>query len=243
MAKRRKKSSGGGGDDVVVIDFSQMEESEGGGKRYKEGDYVGKILSAKRDVSSEKGSPCIKIVLQFTEGRYKGKKITERLWLSNKALPRIADLMEILGVKVPKREVEIPLKKLVGKEIGFSLEDEEYDDKMRSRVSWDFLDPDDVRDSDDEDDDDDDDLDLDDEDEDDEDEDDEDDDDDEDEEDLDDMDRSELKAYIKENDLDVKVTKKMSEAKIRKAIEAAESDDDDDEDDDDELESLDLDDL
>jgi hypothetical protein len=248
MAKR-KKGAKRGSEDVVVIDFSQMEESEGGGKRYKEGDYVGKILSAKRDVSSEKGSPCIKIVLQFLDGRYKGKKITERLWLSNKALPRIADLLEILGVKVPKREVGIPLKKLVGKEIGFSLEDEEYDDKMRSRVSWDFLDPDDVREDDDEDEDDDDDdeLDLDDEDEDDEDDDDDDDDDedDEDEVDLSDMDRSELKAYIKENDLDVKVTKKTKDAKIRKLIEAAEEadDEDDDDDDDDELESLDLDDL
>lgn len=252
MAKSRKKK--GGGADVAVIDFSKMEESEGGGKRYKEGDYVGRIASAKRDVSSEKGSPCIKVVLQFTEGRYKGKKITERLWLSPKALPRLVDMLEILGVKVPKKEVQLPLKKLVGKEIGFSLEDEEYDEKIRSRVSWDFLDPDDVRESDDDDDDDeldiddddDDDLDPDDEDDEDDEDDDDDDDDDEDDDDvdLDDMDRAELKAYIKDNDLDVKVTKKMKEAKIRKLIEAAESDDDDDdEDDDDDLESLDLDDL
>lgn len=242
MAKKKSNS------DTVVVDFSQMEQSEGGGKRYAKGDYVGVITKAVRDVSSQQGSPCIKITLKIKGGKYDGKTVVERLWLSPKALPRLAEMLEILGVKVGKKEVGIPLKKLKGKTIGFSLEDEEYEGKIRSRVSWDFLDPDDVvegDDDDDDDDEDDDDLDpdLDDDDED-EDEDDEDEDEDEDEEDLEEMDRSELKAYIKENDLDVKVTKKMSDAKIRKLIEAAEDEDDDDDDDeDDDLESLDLDEL
>lgn len=62
--------------------------------------------------------------------------------------------------------------------------------------------------------------------------DDEDDDDDEDE--LDDLDRDELKAYIKENELSVKVTKSMDEDDIREAIREAEGDEDDDDEDDDE---------
>ena len=47
---------------------------------------------------------------------------------------------------------------------------------------------------------------------------------------LDDMDRSELKAYIKEHELDVKVTKKMEDDDIREAIRAAEAENGDDED-------------
>ena len=47
---------------------------------------------------------------------------------------------------------------------------------------------------------------------------------------LDDMDRSELKAYIKEHELDVKVTKKMEDDDIREAIRAAESENGNDED-------------
>lgn len=46
---------------------------------------------------------------------------------------------------------------------------------------------------------------------------------------LDDMDRSELKAYIKEHGLDVKVTKKMEDDDIREAIRAAEAENGDDE--------------
>ena len=47
---------------------------------------------------------------------------------------------------------------------------------------------------------------------------------------LDDMDRSELKAYIKEHELDVKVTKKMEDDDIREAIRAAEAENDNDSD-------------
>lgn len=222
MANKRK--------DVIVVDFSKMEESEGGPRRFPEGDYKGKIIKAVRDVSSDKGSPCIKMTLKITEGKFKGKNVIERVWLSPKALPRLADMLEILGVKVKKTEIGIPVDQLVGKEIGFRLEDDEYEGTTRSKVAWDFMAPEDVGD---EDDDDEEDWDEDDEDEDDEEEDDEDE---EDEVDLSEMDRAELKAYIKENDLDVTVKKGMSEAKIRKAIEAAGSDDD-------ELESLDLEEL
>ena len=56
---------------------------------------------------------------------------------------------------------------------------------------------------------------------------------------LDDMDRSELKTYIKEHELNVKVTKKMEDDDIREAIRAAEAEngnDEDEQDDEPELE-------
>jgi hypothetical protein len=49
---------------------------------------------------------------------------------------------------------------------------------------------------------------------------------------LDDMSRKELKQYIKENELDVKVKKSWDDSDIVEAIRGAESDDDDDDDDD-----------
>jgi hypothetical protein len=60
--------------------------------------------------------------------------------------------------------------------------------------------------------------------------------DDEDEVDLSEMDRSELKSFIKENELEVKVTKKMTDDAIREAIEEAmgEEEEEEDEDEDDE---------
>lgn len=51
---------------------------------------------------------------------------------------------------------------------------------------------------------------------------------------LDEMDRTELKKYIAENDLEVKVKKSMDDDDIREAIREAEGADDDDDDDDDE---------
>jgi len=247
MAKS-KKVARQKGTDTVIVDFGQMEESSGGGKRYKEGEYVGKIIAAVNDVSSQKGSPCIKITIQFTEGRYKGKKIVDRLWLTPKSLPRLVDLLDLLGVKAPKGEVSIPLKKLKGKKIGFSVEDEESQDgkKMYSRVGWDFVDPEDVMEDDDDDDDDDilDDDDDEDEDEDEDEDDEEEEEDDEAEVDLDDLDRAELKALARSEGLPIKVKKSMKDSQLRKEIKAAlEGKDDDDDDDEDELESLDLEDL
>lgn len=54
---------------------------------------------------------------------------------------------------------------------------------------------------------------------------------------LDDMNRSELKAYIKEHKLDVKVTKKMEDDDIREAIRAAEAENDEEEEQEDEPET------
>jgi len=62
--------------------------------------------------------------------------------------------------------------------------------------------------------------------------DDEDEDDSDDEDELDEMDRDELKEYISENELEVKVKKSMSDDDIREAIREAEGDEDDDDDDD-----------
>lgn len=226
--KGRKKQKGGAG--TVIADFGHEDAKGGGGRnpRIPAGDYVAKIVSAKQK-ESESGNQMIVWKFKIVEGKYKGKEMTGRTVLTPKSLWVLRNLLEALGAEVPEKKTKVKYTKYIGEKIGISVEDGEYNNKPTSEVN-DFLDPEMVgaEDDDDEDEDvDDDDL-----------------DDDEDEVDLDEMDRKELKAYVKEEELDVKVTKKMDEDDIREAIAEAEGDgDDDDDDDDDEMEEVDLDEL
>lgn len=226
--------------DVIRVDFSKAEGGIGG-VRIPENDYRFKVVKVKKGKSSEKETPGLFVTLKVMEGKHKGKTIPDRLWLTPKSYNRLREFMEAMGLKVPNKAVDIPYKKFKGKELGGTVvDDEPYQGRIRSKIGA-YIDLETLEELYSEDDDEDEDFDDDevDEDEDDEDEDDDSDDDedeDEDEDDLSEMNRKELKAYIKENDLDVKVKKGMDADDIREAIEeAGEDSDDDDEDDEDEL--------
>lgn len=227
MAKKRRKKTSEAG--VITAEFGHEDAKGGGGRnpRLPEGDYVAKIIDAKQAEAKSSGNQMIVWTFKILEGKYKGKKLTGRTTLVPKALFMLRDLLEALGKEVPEKTVKVNYKECIGEKIGISLEDEEYENKPTTEVNG-FLDADMVGAEDEDDEDEDDDA-LDDDDE-----------DDDDEADLDDMDRDELKAYIKENDLGVKVKKSWDEDDIREAIGEAEDDDDDEDDD---MEEVDLDEL
>lgn len=191
MAKTKTKNKASSGD-VVTVDFEGTEsrggkKSGGGRKHYPEGDYKVKVKDAKWGRSANKESPRLEVTYNFTEGKLKGKEIRDDLYLSPKALWRLRNAMEAMGIQVPDKKVKVNPDKLVGKTCAVTLEDEEYEEKIYSRVTdtysldeWD----DSASDLDDDDEDDDDEDDSDDDEDDDEDE----DSDDEDDDDLDDLD-------------------------------------------------------
>lgn len=205
MAKKRRKksSSSKGKSDVLRIDFRKEEEGGGGGIRVPENDYAVKLVAVKKIRSSEKDTPGILIKCKITDGKHKGKTIPDRLWITPKSLWRIRSLLEAIGVTVPKKAVDIPLKKLLGKEFGITVvDDDPYKGRIKSTIA-DFIDLETLNEDDDEDDDDIDDDDLeDDEDDDDDDVDDEDDDDDDDEEEDDDDEDDDDDDDLDELDLD-----------------------------------------
>lgn len=231
MAKRSKRRKKSGAAGTVVAEFGHEEAKGGGGRnpRIKEGDYIAKIVDAKQEESNA-GNQMITWKFKIIKGKYKGKVMTGRTTLTPKALFMLRNLLEALGKEVPEKTVKVKYKEYIGETVGITVEDGEYNNKPVSEVN-DFFDPDQGPEEDEDDDEDDEDLD------------DDDDEDEDDESDLDDMDRKELKAYIKENELDVKVKKSMDEDDIREAITEAEDGDDDDEDDDDEMDEVDLDEL
>lgn len=221
------------------VDFGAIEEGGGSRVRVPEGDYRVKITSVKHAVS-QSGNDMFVWEFRGVDGKLKGKELKDYTTLTTKSLWKLRDLLEAVSGKSPGGKVNMRklldyCKKQVGKEMGVTLEDDEYtNDKGKTFISSKVSDYVSLEDLDDtapeEDIEDEDDADV---------EDDEDDDDEDDDE-LEDLDRAGLKKYIKDENIDVKVKKSMSDDDIRDAIREATEDDDDDEE---EIEDVDLDEL
>lgn len=213
---------------ATEVDFGDIEDGGGARVHVPEGDYRAKIKSVKFE-TSQSGNPMFVWIIVGTEGRLKNKELKEYTALTKKALWKLRDLMEAAIGKSPGGKINVRKlldyckKNVVGKEVGITLEDDEYtNDKGKTFVSSkikDYIPIDDLEtgvDSD------------------------EDDDDVEDEDDdaLADMDRVALKNHIATNGLDITVKKSMTDDDIREAI-AALSEDEEDEEDEDEDDGLD----
>lgn len=131
----RERSSRG---KIVSVDFSGTD-SRGGAKgsrsyHFPPNDYAAKVKSAELAKSSEKETPEVKVVYVVTKGKYKGKTIIDDLYLTKKALWRVRQTWEAAGIKVPSSKVKLNPAKIVGKEVAITIDDDEYENKVRSRV-------------------------------------------------------------------------------------------------------------
>lgn len=139
---------------AVQLDFTKVKDGGNFNKRHQPaGDYPGKVLKVQDAKAKGNGDPMWLFTIQAGNGGtypYYCKFTENQLW-------KIRNLCVAAGLNVPKKRISVDPNKLVGKEIGVSLEDEEYEGKMQSTVSATFpiseLDPSAFNDTDDGDDD------------------------------------------------------------------------------------------
>jgi len=121
---------------VVSLNMRGVEGRTGGRVHYPEGDYLVKVTKAELGKSSEKETPAAIMSFQFTQDKaLKGKNIREYFYLTDKAMWKVRNLLEACGVKVPDKSFNFDFAKLVGKSLAITIEDEEYDNKTRSRIT------------------------------------------------------------------------------------------------------------
>jgi hypothetical protein len=129
--------------DEVLVDFGDTESREGKKSTRRihlpPGDYAAKCVKAELGKSKEKKTPGILCVYQITQGKHKGKKLRDDLWLTEGSLWRTRQTLEAMGIRVPSKKVKIDVTKMKNKELAITLEDDEYDDKVYSRVADAFL--------------------------------------------------------------------------------------------------------
>lgn len=114
---------------AVELDFSNVKEFQGR-TRIPEGDYAFKIVSIDTKTKSKAGNPMWTVDLDVIGPSQEGKRLKTYLALTEKALFKLRDLLESIGLKVGKQKIKIDPQKLVGKTVGANVRDgEPYGEK------------------------------------------------------------------------------------------------------------------
>lgn len=115
-----------------AVDMTNVKEQGNFNPRHKaEGDYRAKIVKVD-DHKSKSGGEMWVFTIQLTEdqratyGHYCG--------FDEKNAWKVRNLLIACGKKVPKKRVNVDPNSLVGKEIGVTLIDDEYEGKMKSTI-------------------------------------------------------------------------------------------------------------
>src|SRR5688572_5945261 len=121
---------------AVVVDFSNVKEGGNFNKKhYPGGDYRGTVLSVQDAVKKDdKKVKMWLFTIQVKTGKYPyyvTPGAENQAW-------KVRNLFVAAGQNVPKKRVNVDPNKVVGKDIGVTLEDEEYDGKMQSVVAATF---------------------------------------------------------------------------------------------------------
>lgn len=118
-----------------TMDFTNVKD--GGGnfnkKRFPEGDYKARIAKVEDAVSKSKN----KMWLYTIEVKYKGAVGTYPHYcvLTENSLWKLRTLFAACGIIIPKKKMAIDPNKIVGRVIGVTLEDSEYDSKLQSDIA------------------------------------------------------------------------------------------------------------
>jgi hypothetical protein len=120
---------------AAALDFTNVKE--GGGsfnkKRQPEGDYRAKVVSVADAPSKKDGIMQWLFTIEAGSGTYPYycKHQENQLW-------KIRNLLVAAGISVPKKRVKVDPNVLVGKIIGVTLEDDEYEGKLQSNIAATF---------------------------------------------------------------------------------------------------------
>lgn len=118
-----------------VLDFTDVKD--GGGsynkKRVPMGDYEAKITKVIDSPTKEKKEPQWLFTIELTKA-YTDRKFPYYCKLEANQLWKIRNLFIAAGKSIPKKKVKLNPGIVVGKIIGITLEDDEYDGKLQSVI-------------------------------------------------------------------------------------------------------------
>lgn len=114
------------------VDFSGVESS--GRVRVPEDDYRVRVDTVKQQ-ESKAGNQMLVWDFEITKGKFAGKKLRDRTVLTKESLWKLKQVLEAMGVTVPSKKVALNLTKYVGKELGVTVVDDEYEGRINSKVA------------------------------------------------------------------------------------------------------------
>lgn len=118
--------------DVFVLDLSSYKDRVGA--RVPKGRYRVVVDDAEMD-KSKAGNPMINVWFRILDGEYADQTITDRLTLVDKAMFRVVGFLQAIGVKTPKKRIQLNLNQFVGKVLEIDVEDgEPYNGRVKTEV-------------------------------------------------------------------------------------------------------------
>lgn len=116
----------------MTLDFSQVKDGGNFSPRHKpEGEYLGTITSFE-DTKSKSGNAMWVFGIQLKTDRR--AKYPVYCVLNPDNLWKLRQVLMAVGIRVPKKKLSVDGNRLVGKDIGICLEDDEYEGKMKSVI-------------------------------------------------------------------------------------------------------------
>lgn len=118
-----------------VVDFTNVKDAAGNfnKKRVPSGDYLAKIVKAEDAMA--KGDNVFQYLFTIKLEKYSQYAYPYYCKLTENQLWKLRNLLIAAGINVPKKRVKLDPSKVVGKFIGVTMEDDEYDGKLQSSVS------------------------------------------------------------------------------------------------------------
>ena len=132
MAKKRRSSK------AVKVDLSGVESSQ---KAIPEGEYVVSVNDASIE-SSSKGNDYIKFEFEVIEGSHKGAKLYHNCSLLPQSLFNLKNVLEAMGFDIPTKAFDLDLSDLLGLECEVEVGHETYEGKKKARI-LEFINPED----------------------------------------------------------------------------------------------------
>lgn len=118
----------------AVIDFTNVRErGPFNPKHIEAGDYLAKVTAVYDTPTKDKAEPQWSFALQLVDNAsivypYRCKLDADNAW-------KIRNLLEAAGKSVPKKRVAVDPNVVVGSIVGLTLEDDEYNGKMKSNIN------------------------------------------------------------------------------------------------------------
>lgn len=117
----------------IVIDLSNYKD--GGNVRIPEGRYRAIVDDVDLD-KSRAGNTMIKVWMRVLGGEHDGAIILDRLTLTDKAMFRVVGFMQGIGIKTPKKKLQINLKTFLKRQADIEVVDgEPYNGRIRSEIA------------------------------------------------------------------------------------------------------------
>lgn len=119
--------------DSAILDFSKVKDGGMHNPTHMEpGDYLGVISNVTAGESNSGNAQWV-----YTIALASNKRATYGYYcvLDEKSLWKLRNIFVAAGVSVPKSRVRVDPKKIVGRQIGIVLEDDEYEGRVRSKIT------------------------------------------------------------------------------------------------------------